>query len=171
MITLPLANQRWPKFRLLTRASWGGKTSSDGGWAPQPMQNNTPFATGFILVSYTRCLLPQIGTCEILYRFGEFSGRVNSLNLASAQAAKQGEQWDPTTSGLTVPDLTGQEIRVQAAYPDENDEVEASDWATVWWGTCEYQTDTGSGAATIRWRPGAAAYGPCAEQRFLVLAQ
>jgi hypothetical protein len=149
MITLPMENQRWPRFRLLTRPSWGGTTASGGGWQERPLQRNTPFATGFILLNYTRCLLPQIGNAEILFRFGEFSGKVNSLNLASAQQARQGEPWDPTTSGLSVPDLIGQEIRIQAVYPDEEGRVGSGDWVTVWWGTCEYQTDDGWGAATI----------------------
>lgn len=149
MIVLPLPNQRWPKFRLLTRNSWGGSLNSGDGWTIRPMQNHTPYAVGFILLNYTRCLLPQFGTCEILYRFGEFSGRTNSIPVDSRFGFRQGEPWDNEAQTLDIPNLTGQEIRIQINYPDEDGNVTEADWRTVWWGTCEYQIDEGLGAATL----------------------
>lgn len=148
-VTLPTENMRWPRFRLLTRASWGGNVTSGGAWQVRPMQNNTPYSSGFILGNYTRCLLPQLGTAEIIFRFGEFSGRIVGMDAPSALLSRQGSPWSPATSSLDLPDLTGQEIRIQVAYPDADDVVEDDAWVTCWWGTCEYQIDVGWGAATV----------------------
>jgi len=148
-VTIPMANQRWPKFRLLTRPTWGGTSTSGGGWAMEVMQTPNPLVSGFILLHYTRCLLPQIGNAEFIFRFGMFGDNLVGASTASKARMRQGEAWDPTVDSLTIPDLTGQEIRIQAAYPDEEGVVADADWATVWWGTCEYQVDEGWGAATL----------------------
>jgi len=148
-VSLPLANQRWPKFRLLTRASWGGTTSSGGGWTIQAMQRPSQKSSGFILLNYSRALLPQYGNAQLMFRFGLFGDVVIGATAETNTRMQQGEQWDPDIDELDIPDLTGQEIRIQAAYPDEDGVVDASDWATVWWGTCEYQEDMGWGGASI----------------------
>jgi hypothetical protein len=148
-VTLPLANQRWAKFRVLTRPSWGGTSASGGGWKIQVMQNPGPEASGLILESYSRSLLPSLGTARIIYRFGKIGSKIVAAGPDQAAAMQQGEQWDPTSELEGIPDLTNQEIRIQAGYPDEDGNVGAGDWRTVWWGTCEYQTDEGWGGAAI----------------------
>lgn len=148
-ITLPMVNQRWPKFRFLTRPSWGGAESDGGGWMIHPMHRPSPRASGFILLNYTRALLPQLGTAEFVFRYGMFSDTLIGASVATMTRMRQGEQYDPSIDSLEIPDLTGKEIRIQAAYPNEDDEVDAADWSTVWWGTCEYQIDQGWGAANL----------------------
>ncbi len=147
MISLPLDNQRWPSFRILTRPTWGGTNVSGGGWKAEVMQAPTPTSSGFILLNYTRALLPQIGSAEFIFRYGMFGTNLIGASSATMARMKQGEAYDPSVDSLTIPDLTGYEIRIQATYPDE-DGVNGT-WTTVWWGTCEYQTDDGWGGASL----------------------
>lgn len=147
-ITLPLVNQLWPVFRLLTRPNWGGQESSASGWQIQAMQRPGIHSSGMILRNYTRALLPQLGTCELLFRYGLFAGdKMAGHSADSAARAKQGTPWDAAVDSLTIPDLTDKEIRVQAALPVAAPGTPA--WKTVWWGTCEYQSDTGWPAAEM----------------------
>lgn len=148
-VTLPLTNQRWPKFRVLTRETWGGTTASGSGWQPRPLQNPAPSSSGLILESYSRALLPSLGTARLVYRFGRIGDGMAGVSPEDAASLRQGEQWDSSSVLSQIPDLTGQEIRIQAAYPDEDGAVEDGDWRTVWWGTCEYQSDDGWGASPI----------------------
>ncbi len=148
-ITLPLENQRWPRFRLLTTARWGGTTTSDGGWKIEAMERPGIRASGFILVNYTRSLLPQLGTAEIVFRFGMFSGIPKGASAESLARMRAGQNWTPGTDKLALPDLKDKEIRIQVAYPDANGDVDDGSWRTVWWGTCEYQIDKGWGGAGV----------------------
>ncbi len=150
-VALPLESARWPIFRLLTRASFGSSGAggaSGAGWTVQPMQSSKPDSSGFILLSYSRCLLPQIGTARILFRYGRFLGKMIGASAASSAALANGNPWDPTTDSLAIPDLTGQEIRIQAAPRGlDGENTSSAAWVTVFWGTCEYQQDDGWGGA------------------------
>lgn len=154
-ITLPLEDQIWDLFRVLYRPTWGaGKTTgtSGGGWAVQIMQRPHPESSGFILESYGRSLLPQLGTARLLFRYGRFGQRIIGADAAASRDQQQGQQWDTDTSLTGVPDLAGYEILIQAAraYPATDPRAEEDPaWTLVWWGTCEYQTDEGWGAAHI----------------------
>lgn len=148
MISLPIDNQRWPMFRILTRTSWGGSVASgDGGWAKETMLSPGPSRSGFILINYTRSLLPQIGTCEFVFRYGVFGGQLIGASAETSARMRQGTPYDPEIDQLDIPDLTGCEIRIQATYPDVDGNP--GTWSTVWWGTCEYHTDDGWGGATL----------------------
>ena len=147
MITLPMKNQRWPLFRLLTRPTWGGTVASGGGWQAQTMEREGPRASGFILLDYNRALLPQLGTAKILYRFGTFSGQIVGASSGSVTRQRAGTGWDPAIDSMTLPELAGKEIRIQACYP--NEEGNPTTWRTVWWGDCEYQLDQGWGGSVV----------------------
>jgi hypothetical protein len=149
MITLPIKNASWPQFRLLTRATWGGSVNSGGGWAIEKMEQEGAQAFGFILKNYSRALLPQIGTAEFIFRYGLFQSRIVGASSTSVNNMAAGNQWDPASDTLALPDLTGKEIRLQAAYVDSNGDILDSAWKTVWWGSCEYQMDTPWGASEI----------------------
>lgn len=149
-ITLPLESQRWPWFRVLTRDSWGASGASGvsgGGWQPQIMQRPQPNQSGLILLSYSRALFPQTGTARIAFRYGKFLDRFIGASAASEASLKAGGTWDPTTDELEIPDFTGKEIRIQAAPRGLDDDPSSLEWETVFWGTCEYQTDEGFGGA------------------------
>lgn len=148
-ITLPLENQRWPKFRLLTRASWGGTTASGAGWQIRVMQTPGHSSSGLFLESYSRALLPSLGTARLTYVFGRIGNNMAGIGPDEADLLRQGEEWSSDDSLSQIPDLTNQELRIQVGYPDADGVVAAADWRTVWWGTCEYQTDEGWGAAAI----------------------
>ena len=151
---IPLEPTRWERFRVLYRPTWGAGASgvSGGGWAEQIMQQPAPESSGFILLGYSRALLPQLGTATLLFRYGQFGQRVIGADAEAMTNQMQGGQWDPETSLTGVPDLAGYEILIQAAeaFPDGNPQSESDPvWQLVWWGTCEYQTDEGWGAASI----------------------
>ena len=148
-VSLPIGNQRWPKFRILTRDSWGGTVTSGGGWKAQVMEGINPRANGFILKHYSRALLPQLGNAEVVFRYGVYNGQLMAGSVESNANQRQGQQWNPATDTLDIPSLIDKEIRIQAAYPDENGNVASGDWVTVFWGDCEYQIDHGWGGATI----------------------
>lgn len=145
-IEIPLPPTRWARFRLLTRPTWAGTTASGGGWTPVIMQQPEPETSGFILLGYSRALLPQLGTMTLLFRYGQIGQRIIGSNAEAAENQRQGQQWDPSVE-LDIPDLTDKELRLQTCMP--NAEGEDGEWRTCWWGTCEYQTDEGWGAATI----------------------
>lgn len=147
MITLPMKNQRWPLFRLMTRPAWNGTNKSSETWANVMMQRPGPASSGFILLEYTRALLPQLGTAKLLYRFGTFSGRIVGASDQSAARQRAGTGWDPAIDSMSLPELAGKEIRIQASYPDEAGKP--TTWRTVWWGTCEYQLDQGWGGSVV----------------------
>lgn len=154
-VTLPLVAQEWSLFRVLYRPTWGaGKTSgnSEGSWAAQIMQRPDPQSSGFILESYSRALLPQLGTARLLFRYGIFGDKIIGASQEQAYEQQQGQQWDSSAELGGVPDLAGYEILIQAARAYPRGTPEASEdpvWQLVWWGTCEYQTDEGWGASPI----------------------
>jgi hypothetical protein len=146
MITLPLKPTPWPIFRVQTCekfCSGDSKDTSDGAWQTQRMLSSTrrPDESGLKVLSYSRCLLPQIGTARLSFSFGRFLNKVVGATTA-------GGVWDPETGAASAPDLTGKEIRIQVSIPGATPEA-APVWKTVFWGTCEYQLDHGQGAAAI----------------------
>lgn len=148
-INLPLDNQRWPLFRMLTRADYGGSTSSGGGWQTEPLENPAEDIKGYILLNYSRALLPQLGTATLMYRYGVFNGKIVGASASSSASVRNGSAWNPASDTMDLPDLRGKEILIQANYPDEDGEVTEGNWKTVFWGTCEYQIDKPFAAATI----------------------
>lgn len=148
MITLPVSpNQEVAQFRLLTRESWGGAQSSGPGWVTQPMSRPRDKLYGYVLKNYTRSLLPQLGTANLVYRYGLIDGRLVGAGAVSATNLKQGNAWNPESDAMDLPDLRGKEIRIQSGYA--NSEGVVTSWRTVFWGTCEYQTEVAWGAATL----------------------
>lgn len=155
-ITLPLAAQEWPLFRVLYCKTWGAGAdgTSGGGWTVQIMQQPNPESSGFILESYSRALLPQLGEAKIIFRYGIFGGKIIGASQEQTYEQQQGQQWDVSADLGGVPDLAGYEILIQMApvYPrgtSYGDSGYTPAWQLVWWGTCEYQTDEGWGAAAI----------------------
>ena len=153
-INLPLEAQEWPIFRVLHRPTWGAGSggASDGGWAALVTQQPGPERSGMILESYSRALLPQLGTARLVFRYGIFGSKIIGGSQEQNYNQQQGQQWDPAESLDGVPDLAGNEILIQVArtYAPDSEEAAASpSWQLVWWGTCEYQTDEGWGASPI----------------------
>ena len=153
MITLPLEPVKWPIFRVQTLNKWSTGTSeatNSGAWQDMPMLQKTkrPDVSGFRVLSYSRCLLPQIGTARLAFYFGRFLGKVIGAQPLPGSTPASGGTWDPATDNAAAPDLTGKEIRIQAALPPD-DPAATPAWKTVFWGTCEYQLDKGQGAADI----------------------
>ena len=140
--TLPLINSLWPKFRILTRARWGGGGSgadnrtSGGNWIPQPMRRRGKARHGFVVLDFERVTFPQVGRARIAYDYGVFDDGV--VGLADAV-----DELDPSTTEMNVPDLTGNEVRIQVAPAPENDALAATGWRTVYWGTVDYAADEG----------------------------
>lgn len=123
-LTLPLATQEWPLFRLLTRATWGSDITnpwtSGADWTVEAMEGGTDGATptdGYYLLGYDRVCLPMIGRAQFVFRYGRING-----------------------GAVTAPDLSRHEVRIQAApRPASGDPA----WRTVWTGTVETQEDSG----------------------------
>ena len=151
-VTIPLEASKWPHFRVLTRDSWGASGSSGdsgSGWASVVMQRPQPNQSGMILLSYNRALLPQTGTAEIMFRYGRFLDRYVGASAPSIANLRAGETWDPTVDTLDIPDLIDKEIRIQAAPRTADEDPQDLDWVTVFWGTCEYQTERSWGGASM----------------------
>ncbi len=143
-LTIPLENQTWPKFRILTREGFGAGTGSaddqrksGGGWVVQPMLRRDKGKHGFEVIFFERCAFPQVGRATVRYRYGLFdTGLV-------------GGEWTDTDGLLDIPDLAGQEIRIQAAPAPENDTDAVTGWRTVYWGTIDSVEDRMSPGAPI----------------------
>ena len=143
MIALPLISERPPLVRVLVADSFGNTysvgsdTSAGGGpWINLPMLSE--IRGGFELMDgMTRPTLPEIGECRLRIRFGVIDGKVYGLSAGAVQSIQQTGSWDADTDLLEVPSLEGKEIRVQLC-PDDGEDT----WRTVWWGSCEYETDS-----------------------------
>lgn len=142
MITLPLRSEQWTAVRVLVADRFGnvydsgdGSSAGAGPWVEFPMQTAT--RAGLELMDgLTRVALPEIDKAILRMRFGVIDGKVVGLSADEVQS----RTWDPASSLLTVPSLIGKEIRIQATEDDYTGDV--LQWATVWWGRCEYESDS-----------------------------
>lgn len=149
MIILPMRSMRYPKIRILTRKSWGGKATSGSAWTELKMLPPGQQLGGFELVRCSRGLLPQIGRAELRYHYGQFGRRVIGSNSATAQRLKaNGGAWNPATDGLSLPDLSGHEIRIQASR-ENDDPLGASGFRTIWWGYVDFVEEFGWPGAQV----------------------
>jgi hypothetical protein len=149
MITLPMRAMRMPQIRILTRKSWGGKATSGGGWTEQKMLPDDMRLGGFELVRCSRGLLPTVGRAELRFHFGQFGRTVIGSNQETLQRLTQeGGSWNPVTDGLTLPDLSGHEIRIQASRQDD-DPLGSPGWRTIWWGYQDFTEDFGWAGALV----------------------
>ncbi len=146
MITLPLRSERPPLVRILVADKFtnelnvGGK----GPWVALPMLRSD--RAGYELMDHlTRPALPEIGECKLRMRFGVINGRIIGLSLESMANIQSTGSWASDTDSIEVPSLIGKEIRVQLSPDDGTAEA----WRTVWWGTCEYETDSEWPAGTL----------------------
>ncbi len=138
-VTLPARNEQRDTFRILTAPSWGDGNAT---WTVQPMASSTRAPGGFELLFCSRVALPAVGEARIRYRFGRIDGTIVGVSGTPASAA-----WDPSTSTAVAPDLTGFEIRIQAAPKVAQGSTPA--WRTIWWGQCEYMQDTDMPGSSI----------------------
>lgn len=149
MITLPLRSMRYPKIRILTRKTWGGTTTSGGSWQELKMLPAGQTLGGFELIRCSRGLLPHVGRAELRYSYGQFGRRVIGSNAQTIQRLTQdGGAWNPVTDGLTLPDLSGYEIRIQASREDD-DPLGAAGFRTIWWGFVDFVEDFGWAGALV----------------------
>ncbi len=133
-------NQEWPLFRILTRETFGAGTGaaddqrvSGGGWETRPMRRRGLNGNGFEVLNFERVALPMIGRATILYRYGTFDG------IPPGNGSN--EEWDPATDSLSLPDLTGYEVRIQVAEKPDDETAAATGWRTVYWGTVDTVED------------------------------
>jgi len=146
-ISLPLDNSTYPLMRILVRQNWGGTTQSGGGWEPLKMQRRGIRQHGYVVEDFDRVCLPAIGEARFHIDVGDFDDTTVAMSSGSAQRARSGQAWDPTTDSLDVRDLTGYWVRIQAAEaPGEN---ETPTYRTVWVGTVFEQRDQGWPGASL----------------------
>lgn len=127
MIYLPRTTRRWPLIRLVAR-SWGTTTWNAWRVVGEIRPPNATKATpGLVLDHWLRSCLPQIGEASFRWEFGRINGTLYD--------------WS------TVPDLRGNEIRIQIApgvdnpLPGSSGGTVTPEWRTAWWGTVETQSD------------------------------
>ncbi len=145
-ITLPLASERVPLVRVLVADRFGNVngTGGAGPWVLLPMLSEVH--GGFELMDgMTRPALPEIGECQLRMRFGVINGKVVGLSVSAFASIQATGSWDSATDLIEVPSLIGKEIRVQLSPDDGN----AAAWRTVWWGSCEYESDSEWPGATM----------------------
>lgn len=138
-VTLPARNETWPQFRVLTAPSWGDGSAT---WKIEKMVDSSRAPGGFEVLFLSRVALPAIGEARIRYRYGRIDGSIVGVSGTPASPV-----WSPSTSSATAPDLTGFEIRIQAAPKAAQGATPA--WRTVWWGQCEYMQDTDAPGSSI----------------------
>ncbi len=151
-ITLPFDNQAWPQFRLLVRNRWlaqagAPQTSGTGAWEVLAVDGQPGKTGGFYLLDYDRACLPQIGLARFGVHFGVVNGRVLHASSGSAASAAAGTAWSSSTDTLTIPRMTGWEVRIQGAPASVQGATPA--WRTVWAGTIETEEDSGWAGAGI----------------------
>ncbi len=147
MIVLPLRSERPPLVRVLAATKWGEISGVGGGgqWVPLPML--TTVHGGYeLLDGLTRPVLPEIGECKLRMRYGVINGKIIGLSASAYDSIQANSAWDSSGEAIEVPTLIGKEIRVQIA-PDDGAATTA--WVTVWWGSCEYETDSEWPAASM----------------------
>ncbi len=148
MITLPLRSERVPLVRVLIATNFTNKLNIGGigPWVEQRMLTEQ-FAGLELMDNMSRAALPEIGECEFRMRYGVIDGKMTGMGAAAFAAVQAGGGWDPTQADpIDLPSLIGKEIRVQMA-PDIGADTPA--WVTVWWGSCEYESDKEWPAATM----------------------
>ncbi len=147
MITLPLRSERPPLIRVLVANNFTHKSGvgGTGPWVLLPMLD-AKHAGWELLDGLTRPTLPEIGECKLRMRYGVINGKVIGLSSTAFENVQATSSWDSSGDLIEVPSLIGREIRVQAA-PDDGTDTPA--WATIWWGSCEYESDSEWPAATM----------------------
>lgn len=112
----PRTTAKLSLHRILYKSVW-----SDADWtiATAP----TGVAPGLRVKNYSRLVLPGVGRALLIYEPGKYPAAPGSDDLY--------QDYD------SPPDLTGYEIRIQAA-PNPLDSGSDPEWRTVWWGQCEF---------------------------------
>ncbi len=145
-ITLPIENQTWARFRILTRKRWGGspQTPAKSGvnWTIHSSEK-TGATSGIRVLDYDRVCLPFVGRARFMLDYGRIDQRIIAPSSTTTSRNVRGIGWAAESDALDIPDLSGHEVRIQAS-PDGDGE-----WRTVWWGTIESIEDSGWPAATV----------------------
>ncbi len=147
-VTLLPENQTWSDIRVLVRETFGaGALSSQGtsgsDWLLLPMQRRGQRKHGFEVLRFSRGALPFVGRAVLKLEYGNFADGLIAADADSTARQRTGSPWSYTTDGLAIQDLRGYEIRIQGCEKD------SEAWATLWWGQCEYQEDSGAPGAAI----------------------
>lgn len=147
-ITILPQNQTWADFRVLVRETFGAGALSNQGtsgsdWLLLPMQGKGQRKHGCEVLRFSRGALPFVGRAEIKLEYGNFADGLIAADADSTTRQREGSPWSYTTDGLSIQDLRGYEIRIQACVKS------SAAWRTVWWGQCEYQEDSGAPGASI----------------------
>jgi hypothetical protein len=132
--TLPFINRERPLIRILYADTFN---LGAGPWIELPMARRGRLGFGWELLKCSRTCLPATGEATLRFRYG----RIDDVLVAPGQVGA----WAGGSDDLGLLDLTGKEIRIQAAPRTPGTPA----WRTVWWGQCEYQRDQDWPAAAV----------------------
>lgn len=147
-VTLPLANQQWPYLRLLTRDGFDAQRAtpniSGSGWEIWPVSRvaGKDKPNGMYVIDFDRVCLPQVGRARFGFRYGKIDGQIIGASATTAQSAKSGQPAGSSAQVLSLPDLNGHEVRIQAS-------ADGTAWRTVWWGRVDSAEDVGWPGALV----------------------
>ncbi len=148
MITLPVTEvQTRAALRVLIAEKWGKNSATSGDWELLPMarigNDGKSMVDGYrVIGSISRHAFPMIGEATFCFDYGLFAHGI----LGATSAADVDTPGDIDLPALR--DLTGYEVRIQAAPRTDMAIWPTTGWRTIWWGQVEYQTEAGDAAGS-----------------------